>query len=622
MLKDNSSLKKYLGFLLPGMFSMLVVSAYTFTDTFVVGQALGAEGLAAIGIGTPVLTALFAIGFLFGEGGGTAYSVLKGQGDEKKARQIYTLSILLAVFTGIIIIIFGNIFIYQLAIFLGAVDSNVDLVIEYIRCILCFSPIIILDLTTNNFMRNDGKPKVAMAETSIGSFANIVLDLLFVLVFKWGMFGASIATCLGSVIAVAINISYSHVKKRNLRFAKLKIYLRDVKRICANGFGPFVMQFSVALVTFFYNLVSFKYYGELGVSTYTIVLNWHLIAMNLIIGVSQGTQPLISLNHGKGDMKEVKRYRRYGLIACIVVGLLCLPTWVFGAEGLSKVFVKGDRTLVDMSVFAMKITSPTYVFLAITIITAYFYEATEKVKQSTAINLMRGCLMPALFVFVLPLAIGKVGVWVSIPLAEAISSIFALTLLIFTISKERKIVDVKGEKCSSIVITISREFGSGGRRIGEEVAKRLCLECYDKELPQFSAEKSGLDTKVVADNEETDGGCKFGLYKGGRYIPITDKIFYSQSEIIKQIARSGDAVIVGRCADYVLKDTCKLIKVFVYAPTEYRIDRITKYDGCDEKDAMEKIKESDKARKAYHDFYADKKWGQSENYDLVIKTEH
>lgn len=140
---------------------------------------------------------------------------------------------------------------------------------------------------------------------------------------------------------------------------------------------------------------------------------------------------------------------------------------------------------------------------------------------------MRGCLMPALFVFVLPLAIGKVGVWVSIPLAEAISSIFALTLLIFTISKERKIVDVKGEKCSSIVITISREFGSGGRRIGEEVAKRLCLECYDKELPQFSAEKSGLDTKVVADNEETDGGCKFGLYKGGRYIPITDKIFYS-----------------------------------------------------------------------------------------------
>lgn len=191
---------------------MLVVSAYTFTDTFVVGQTLGAEGLAAIGIGTPVLTALFAIGFLFGEGGGTAYSVLNGQGDEKKARQIYTLSILLAVFTDIIIIIFGNIFTYQLAIFLGAVDSNVDLVIEYIRCILCFSPIIILDLTTNNFMRNDGKPKVAMAATSIGSFANIVLDLLFVLVFKWGMFGASIATCLGSVIAVAINISYSNVK--------------------------------------------------------------------------------------------------------------------------------------------------------------------------------------------------------------------------------------------------------------------------------------------------------------------------------------------------------------------------------------------------------------------------
>ncbi len=429
---DKSLLKTYMNYLLPSVFGMLVIAAYIFTDTFVVGFALGRTGLSAIGIGTPITVALIALGYLFGEGGSAAYSILMGANDKKRAREIYTTSILLGLLTSIVFIIIGIVFIKPISYFLGASEENINYVIEYNKYIIWFSPAIMLNMSIGSFIRNDGKPKVAMIATTIGSLSNMVLDVLFVIVLNMGMAGASIATGLGSVITIIFNIGYCYIKKRNLQFAVFKVKFNDIKRIYKNGFGPFVMELSVAVINLIYNLVALKYYGELGVSAYTIVQNWNLIALDLIVGVGQATQPLISLNKGKGDLEKVKIFKNYGFISCLALGVVFLFTWIFGASSLASVFIVDDIQLLETSSYALKIVSATYIFLALTLMFGYYYLGIEKSRQSMIINVSRGFVFPLILVFIMPLLIGKVGIWVSIPLAEGLSALVAVVIYIAT----------------------------------------------------------------------------------------------------------------------------------------------------------------------------------------------
>ena len=436
--KAISTKRTYFNYLLPSVLGMLVVAAYIFTDTFVVGFKLGRTGLSAIGIGTPVTVALIALGYLFGEGGSAAYSILMGAGDNKRAREIYTTSIFLGVLTSVLFIIFGIAFIEPISFFLGASDENIRFVIEYNKYIIYFSPAIMLNMSIGSFIRNDGKPKVAMIATTVGSLSNMVLDVLFVIVLNMGMAGASIATGLGSIITLAINIGYSYIAKRNLQFAIFKLKLHDVIRIYKNGFGPFIMEFSVAVVNLIYNLVAFRYYGELGVSVYTIVQNWNLIALDLIVGVGQATQPLISLNQGKGRLEDVKTYRNYGFISCLSLGGIFLLCWLFATQGLAQVFVVDDAQLLSSSIQALKIVAPTYVFLAINLMLSYYYVGVEQSTQSMIVNVCRGFVMPILFVYTLPLALNGVGIWASIPIAETVSAVVGIVLSVFSLYKTKK----------------------------------------------------------------------------------------------------------------------------------------------------------------------------------------
>ena len=421
--------KRFLRYLFPSIFSMLVVAAYSFTDTFVVGRALGASGLAAIGIATPVLTALFALGFLFGAGGGAAYAITKGQGNNQRASRIYTCGILLACAFGVVILILGTVFIRDIALFLGADATNINETMEYMRWLFYFAPMLILDLTTNNYMRNDGKPNVAMSATMIGSAANVVLELLFVLVFRWGMFGASIATCMGSVIAVAINLTYSAIRRLDLKPVRVGIELLDIRRIVTNGFGPFLLNFSVAVLTFFYIAMARNLYGDLGVSTYAIFMNWNLIFMNLLLGVAQSSQPLISLSYGKGDLAAVKMYRAMTLKTALIMAFCFLPLELFLPEQLSQVFVQNVPELVTLSVRALRLSGATYLFMAFTICIGYYFESLEYPRQSLLVMMARGFICPVATLYLFSAFWGKDGLWLSIPAAEAISAVIAAILL-------------------------------------------------------------------------------------------------------------------------------------------------------------------------------------------------
>lgn len=171
------------------------------------------------------------------------------------------------------------------------------------------------------------------------------------------------------------------------------------------------------------------------------------------------------------------------------------------------------------------------------------------------------------------------------------------------------------------VITISREFGSGGRTIGKNVAKELGIPCYDSELIEKIAVESGFDEKYVSEIGENSKGRFLSVFFNRAYGPNNeDYVWETQCKIIKELAQKGPCVIVGRCADYILRDTADCLKVFIHADKSYRAERVVKIYGETDVSIEQRLKEKDKRRAAYHRFYTNMKWGDSKNYDVCLNS--
>ena len=175
---------------------------------------------------------------------------------------------------------------------------------------------------------------------------------------------------------------------------------------------------------------------------------------------------------------------------------------------------------------------------------------------------------------------------------------------------------------SNRIITISREFGSGGRTIGRRTAEKLGIPCYDAELVQKIAEESGYTEAYVREEGEETAGGWLSTILSDRTNGLTnqDKIWNIQSKVITELAEKGPCVIVGRCADYILREKADLLTVFIHASMEKRAERIVKEYGEREETPEQRLKDKDKRRAAYHRFYTDMKWGQAQNYDICLDS--
>lgn len=171
------------------------------------------------------------------------------------------------------------------------------------------------------------------------------------------------------------------------------------------------------------------------------------------------------------------------------------------------------------------------------------------------------------------------------------------------------------------IITISREFGSGGRTIGKKVAEELGIPCYDNEIIQKIAKESGFDEQYIKEAGEYASGGFFSTLANRAFGPTNgDYLWEMQYKIITQLAQQGPCVIVGRCADYILRDTADCLKVFIHADMNFRAERIVKVYGEREVSAEHRLKEKDKRRAAYHRFYTEMKWGHAQNYHITLDS--
>lgn len=178
----------------------------------------------------------------------------------------------------------------------------------------------------------------------------------------------------------------------------------------------------------------------------------------------------------------------------------------------------------------------------------------------------------------------------------------------------------------TVIVTIGRQYGSGGHAIGARLGELLGIPCYDRELIQLSSEKSGIEAGTLAlHDERTSSASLFKIPEKGNRItdqgtPIVDTLFLAQSQVIRELAQKGSCVIIGRCADYVLQDQAELFSVFVSAPVEARVARIAERNHMSESDAEMAVRKVDKQRRTYYEFYTDKEWGAAESYKLTVDS--
>ena len=180
-----------------------------------------------------------------------------------------------------------------------------------------------------------------------------------------------------------------------------------------------------------------------------------------------------------------------------------------------------------------------------------------------------------------------------------------------------------------LIITIGREYGSGGREIGKALAEKLGISFYDKKIISLAAEKSGLSAEFITSNEQRAGSLMHSIsaaptYHGGffspQHLPLSETIFISQAQVIRDIAAKEPAVIVGRCADYILAGRKNTVNIFIHAPKEDRVRRIMALYSLSEADALKAIAKSDKERGNHYFRYTDMKWGKAQNYDICVNS--
>lgn len=418
--------KLLIKFSIPAIVGMLVSALYNIVDRIYIGNApeLGANGLAGITIGFPLMLIMLAIGVLFGIGGATLFSIRLGQKREEDAEKVLGNSFILLVSSGIIYMIIGQIFLVPLLKLFGASATVLPYSVEYMRVIFFGSTFQILSMGMNHFIRADGSPKIAMMTMFIGAGINIVLDPIFIFGFNMGMMGAALATIIAQGVS-ALWVVFHFISKHSKAKLQIKNLVLDsviVKKIVSLGLPGFLLQLASSLLNTLLNRNLFIYGGDIAVSGMGIINSIQTLMLMPIIGLNQGVQPIISFNFGAKKFDRVKEAIKLALVVATgIVGFGFVMTRLF-PELLVSMFNRDP----ELMVFGTMAISSWFMMLPVVgfqIIAANFFQAIGRSKSAMFLTLTRQIifLIPAVIFF--PQFWGVEGLLYAAPFADLLATI-------------------------------------------------------------------------------------------------------------------------------------------------------------------------------------------------------
>ena len=434
-LSDHFTYRKLAAFVLPTIAMMVLTSVYTMVDALFISHYAGEIALAAVNFVFPVIMLLGGLGFMFGTGGTALVAKTFGQGDSTQARRYFTQITLLAALIGCAMATLGILFLPEVCLLLGGTQDIIPDAVLYGRIMLGFLPCCILQCSFQALLVAAEKPKMAFWLSVAGGVTNIALDLLFVVVFDWGLAGAAWATGLSQAVAGLVPVLYfSRPNDSLLRFVRTGLDVRPMLQACSNGASELVTGVSASFVGMLYNYQLLQYYGENGVAAYGVVMYVAFLFGSIIFGYDMGSNPLFAYNHGAENHAELRNLFRKSLVLITGGGwLLCVAALCLSYP-MAYLFVGYNAELTALAQYAFCVFAVYFALHGYNIFASGLFTAMNNGFISALIAFSRTFLFQAAAVLLLPLLFGAGGIWWSAAAAE----VLALFISVFLVLRYRK----------------------------------------------------------------------------------------------------------------------------------------------------------------------------------------
>lgn len=422
-ISDKTLFAKYTAL---NIFGMLGLSCYILADTYFVSAGLGSRGLAALNLAISVYGFINGTGLMIGIGAATHYSILRASRDIR-AKNVFTQAAAMGLAAGILFACAGLFFSSPISRFLGADAETLNLTDTYLKTLMSFSPLFILNNILIAFIRNDKNPNLAMAGMITGSLSNIILDYVFIFPCGMGMFGAALATGLAPLISILV-LSIHFIKKKNsFHLQKCKIKIKSLLRFISVGSTAFITEASSGIVIFLFNLALLQISGNTAVAAYGIIANISLVCISIFTGISQGIQPLVSKSFGRGNTEQTHKFLRYAaMLAVTLAAVMVLCIFLFTPTVVSFFNSEQNTALAQIAENGLQIYVLGFPAAGLNIVLAAYFAAIEKVRESFLISIARGILLILPLILLLPQLFGLGGVWLVFTCTETLVLILSV----------------------------------------------------------------------------------------------------------------------------------------------------------------------------------------------------
>lgn len=431
----------YFKYLAAAFGSALISSIYSVVDMAMVGQYQGPDGTAALSVVAPIWNVIYSLGLLMGIGGSVIFSTLRGRADsansssnskssvKNSGNEYFTVSvfgsILLALLAWIGIIIFEK----PILTFFGANENLLSLAENYLKPIKFVVPLFLFNQMLAAFLRNDGNPTLATFGVLAGGIFNIFGDYVFVFPMNLGMFGAGLATALGSGISFIVMMSHFFSKKNSLALVKTSSFLKKFGKIVVTGFSTFFIDVAMGILTILFNRQIMKYLGSSALAVYGPIINVSTFVQCCAYSVGQASQPIISVNFGAKNWRGIKEVLKYVLYTVAAFGVFWLLLSELFPNLYVRIFMKPTDEILKIAPEIIRRYSLSFLLLPLNIFSTYYFQALMKPKIAFVVSVSRGFVISGILIMILPLLFSASSIWFAMPITELIVAFYAVFMI-------------------------------------------------------------------------------------------------------------------------------------------------------------------------------------------------
>lgn len=430
MLNERSLLSQFLHFVAATVASLMVFSLYSIVDGLFVARGVGEYAMSAVNLAVPFTNVLFSIGIIFAVGTSTIIAIYLGQGQGEKANSLFSQNTVLLTCIGLAITVLVFLFLEPFAVLLGAEGVTYQHTIDYLKGLAPFAVCFIVSYNMEVLIKTDGYPRIAILTVITGCLTNCVLDYVAIFILDLGVWGAAVATGLSQLLTCVIYLRHFLHGHNTFHFVKFKMDWSIYKRLLPIGVADGVTELCNGVMIFLFNRTILRCLGDDGLVSYTIIAYVNTLIVNTMLGISQGSQPLVSFHYGKEDAPGYRKLLRYGFTAVGIMTAIIFAGVMLLAPQIATIFLGTENPgLVADSAGALRRYALCYLLLGSNILMGGFLTAVERPKAAISISLGRGLVFQSGALVLLAFAIGGSAIWYAPLISEVLCAVMAVLFL-------------------------------------------------------------------------------------------------------------------------------------------------------------------------------------------------